>query len=100
LAIPSKRIGLGVGLNNQERKEIPERKKITKKIRTSIIKANFATILFEFKNSLEPSKTGNAAGKDGISNNGFDVGSDPKVFIIYNVIKYIYNIVFVFVIKK
>jgi hypothetical protein len=94
---------LGDGANNHERTDIPERKKMTKNIRTSIIKANFATILFEFKNSFEPSKTGiegNAAGNEGISNNGFDVGSDPKVFIIYNVIKYIYNIVFVFVIKK
>jgi hypothetical protein len=36
--------------------EIPKRKNMTKKMRTKMINANLATILFEFKNSFEPSK--------------------------------------------
>ena len=46
--------------------EIPKRKNMTKKMRTKMINANLATILFEFKNSFEPSKDTFVAGIAGI----------------------------------
>jgi len=63
--------------------EIPERKNITKKMRTKMIKANFATILFEFKNSDEPSKytfEGVIDAIDGIE--GIDISGNFGVSII------------------
>ena len=51
LIIPGSNTGSSDGANIQERIVPPIRNKMTNTINTSIIKANVATTLFEFKNS-------------------------------------------------
>ena len=53
---PLTSIGLESGARNMATMLIPRRNKIIKPSRTSIKNENFATIEFEFKNSLDPDK--------------------------------------------
>jgi hypothetical protein len=101
-AIPFNKMGFGDGANNHDINDIPERKKITKNIKTNIINANFATILFEFKNSFEPSKytfvgvmdaIEGISGKDGKDDNNPEGEAEGEGIVVFVFVSIIYNII-------